>query len=218
MAEIPTTSTTLLRDLAQNSQHARWGEFVARYRPMMEAYMRERFPSLEADDVIQETLIAVCTALPSYRYVPEEKGYFHNYLTGILRNKALRQFHKDQRQAEIAETVGRDASIEPLVGSRRRDGRDGRACAPRTPPGTMSDDEQSWRETLVEIALQQLMNDESIHSRTRQVFLRLAVNGEKPDDVAAAFGINRNAVDQIKKRMMPRLQKIVAALERAGNI
>ncbi len=179
--------------------------------------MREHFPSLDADDVIQETLIAVCTALPSYRHAPEEKGYFHNYLTGILRNKALRQLHKEQRQAEIAEMVGRDASIEPLV-SRRRDGRDGRAGAPRTPPGTMSDDEQSWRETLVEIALQQLMNDESIQSRTRQVFLRVAVNGEKPEDVAAAFGIERNAVDQIKNRMMQRLQKIVAALEKAGNI
>jgi DNA-directed RNA polymerase specialized sigma24 family protein len=82
----------------------------------------------------------------------------------------------------------------------------------------MADDEQSWRETLVEIALRQLMNDESIQSRTRQVFLRVTVNGEKPDDVAAAFGINRNAVDQIKNRMMPRLQKIVAALEKAGNI
>ena len=82
----------------------------------------------------------------------------------------------------------------------------------------MADDEQSWRETLVEIALQQLMNDESIQSRTRQVFLRVVVNGEKPDDVAAAFGIERNAVDQIKSRMMPRLQKIVADLEKAGNI
>jgi len=218
MAKIPTTSTTLLRDIANDSQHARWGEFVARYRPMMEAYMRERFPSLDADDVIQETLIAVCAALPSYRYAPEENGYFHNYLTGILRNKALRQLHKDQRQAEIAEMVGRDASIEPLVGSRVPRDRDGRAVAPRPPSGMMADDEQSWRETLVEIALQQLMNDESIQSRTRQVFLRVAVNGEKPDDVAAAFGIERNAVDQIKNRMMPRLQKIVAALEKAGNI
>ena len=218
MAKIPTTATTLLRDIANDSQHARWGEFVARYRPIMEAYMRERFPSLDADDVIQETLIAVCAALPSYRYAPEENGYFHNYLTGILRNKALRQLHKDQRQAEITEMVGRDASIEPLVGSRVPRDRDGRAVAPRPPSGMMADDEQSWRETLVEIALQQLMNDESIQSRTRQVFLRVVVNGEKPDDVAAAFGIERNAVDQIKSRMMPRLQKIVADLEKAGNI
>lgn len=82
MAKIPTTSTTLLRDVAGDSRHARWTEFAARYRPIMEAYLRERFPSLDADDVIQETLIAVWTALPSYRYAPEEKGCFHNYGVG----------------------------------------------------------------------------------------------------------------------------------------
>jgi RNA polymerase sigma factor (sigma-70 family) len=206
MATIPTTSTTLLRDVASDSQHARWTEFATRYRPMMEAYLRERFPSVEADDVIQETLVAVCAALPSYRYAPDEKGHFHNYLTGILRNKALRQFGANRRQAEIAEKVREGVPS------------DGRAVAPRPPSDIMADDEQSWRETLVEIALRQLMNDETIQSRTRQVFLRVAVNGEKPDDVADAFGIERNAVDQIKNRMMPRLQKIVADLEKAGNI
>ena len=267
MAKIPTTSTTLLRDVASDSQHARWTEFAARYRPMMEAYLRERFPSVEADDVIQETLIAVWAALPSYRYAPDEKGHFHNYLTGILRNKALRQLYKEQRHAEIAEMVHDDASCDgrartlaappstsftgrartlaapPGTSSIGRAGAHpssdiasqcslrsgdmrghplrGQPSAggcPRTPPNVMADDEQFWRETLVEIALRQLMNDETIQSRTRQVFLRVAVNGEKPDDVAAAFGINRNAVDQIKNRMMPRLQKIVADLEKAGNI
>ena len=221
MASIPATSTTLLRDLANDSQHARWSEFVTRYRPMMEAYLRERFPSVEADDVIQETLIAVWAALPSYRYAPDEKGHFHNYLTGILRNKALRQLYKEQRHAEIAEMVHDDASCDGralTLAAPPSTSSTGRAVTPRPPSDMMADDEQSWRETLVEIALRQLMNDESIQSRTRQVFLRVAVNGEKPDDVAVAFGIERNAVDQIKNRMMPRLQKIVADLEKAGNI
>ena len=221
MASIPATSTTLLRDLANDSQHARWSEFVTRYRPVMEAYLRERFPSVEADDVIQETLIAVWAALPSYRYAPDEKGHFHNYLTGILRNKALRQLYKEQRHAEIAEMVHDDASCDGrarTLAAPPSTSSTGREVAPRPSPDMMADDEQSWRETLVEIALRQLMNDESIQSRTRQVFLRVAVNGEKPDDVAVAFGIERNAVDQIKNRMMPRLQKIVADLEKAGNI
>ena len=74
MAEIPTTSTTLLRDIAKDAQHIRWDEFVVRYRPMMEAFLHERFPSVEADDIIQETLIALCRILPSYRYAPDEKG------------------------------------------------------------------------------------------------------------------------------------------------
>ena len=205
MAEIPTTSTTLLRNIAHDSQHARWSEFVTRYRPMMEAFLRERFPTLDADDIIQDTLVAICTALPSYRYVPDEKGHFHNYLTGILKNKALRQLNKDHRQTELAEMVG---SCVP-----RDRGRAGRASLPDS-----ADDEQSWRAALLEIALQQLMNDESIQSRTRQVFLRVAVNGDSPNDVADAFGMERNAVDQIKNRMRCRRRKLVAALEKAGKI
>ena len=64
MAEIPTTSTTLLRDIAH--------------------------------------VIALCKVIPSYRYAPDEKGHFRNYLTGILRNKALRQIRKDRQRAEFA--------------------------------------------------------------------------------------------------------------------
>ena len=197
MSRIPTTSTTLLRDLAQDSQHARWGEFVARYRPMMEAFMRERFPSLDADDVIQETLIELIRVFPVYRYSPEEKGHFHNYLTGVLRHRALRIMGEENRREKLADDM-------------RRNGRTA------YPPAAESD-EAAWRESLMEIALQQLLSDQSIHERTRLVFARIAINGEKPDDVAAAFGIERNAVDQMKSRMMARLKNLVAALEKADG-
>ena len=85
--------------------------------------MSERFPSLEADDIIQETLVALCRVLPSYRYAPDEKWRFHNYLTGILRNKALRMLRNEERQREIA---GRAVSTKPPPC--------GRAVAPRPQP------------------------------------------------------------------------------------
>ena len=190
MAQIPVTSTTLLRDLAHDSQHARWGEFVARYRPMMDAFMRERFPSLDADDVIQETLVELIKVFPAYHYSPKEKGCFHNYLTGILRHRALRMMGEEKRRAELA-TEMRCEAVES--------------------------NDAAWRESLLEIALQQLLADSSIHERTRIVFARVAVNGEKPDDVAASLGIERNAVDQMKSRMMARLKELVAALEKADE-
>ena len=86
---IPTTSTTLLKQIAGTAEHPRWAAFVARYRPMMESYMRERFPGLEADDVIQETLLGVMKALPGYVEREDRKGAFHNFLTGVLRHKAI---------------------------------------------------------------------------------------------------------------------------------
>ncbi|MBQ2632706.1 MAG: sigma-70 family RNA polymerase sigma factor [Kiritimatiellae bacterium] len=190
MAAVPTTSTTLLRDIAQDAQHPRWGEFVARYRPMMEAFMRERFPSVEADDVIQETFAALCKVLPNYRYAPDEKGHFHNYLTGILRNKAMRMLRTEERQREIA---GRAVSMKPPL------------------------DLESYREAVFEIALRQFLADGSVADRTKRIFERTAINGESPESVAAAFKMSRHAVDQAKSRAMARLREIVKQLENAAE-
>ena len=101
---IPETSTTLLRNV-RDAEHPRWPEFVAKYRPMMEAYLKARFPTLEADDIIQETFAALCAILPGYIYDPDEKGHFRNYLTGILRNKARRALRNVNRQTEIKDIV-----------------------------------------------------------------------------------------------------------------
>ena len=196
MAQIPVTSTTLLRDISGDALHARWGEFVARYRPMMEAFLRERFPGLEADDIVQETLIALVEKLPQYKYVPEETGHFHNYLTGVLKRKALRVCARDKRRAEVME----DVQNEP------------------PPPDASSieaTEEQNWRESIYEIALEQVLADDSIQSRTKQIFLRTAVDGEKPEDVAESFGIKRNAVDQAKNRI---IEKIRALVEQLGGV
>ena len=207
MAKIPTTSTTLLRDLAQDAQHARWGEFVARYSPMMEAFMRERFPSLEADDIIQETLVALCRVLPSYRYAPDEKGHFHNYLTGILRNKAsrvLRQRERDEAlRADYADTGGR-ASTRAATGAV--------ALVAADSPAD-EEDKRQYREALFELALRQFLADDSVADRTKRIFERTALNGESPEAVAASFKMTRHAVDQAKSRALSRLREIVKDLE-----
>lgn len=171
--------------------------------------MRERFPTLEADDVIQETLIELIRVFPIYHYSPKEKGHFHNYLTGILRHRALRMMGEEQRRAKLAEEMRRVKDNAPYQNENV-----GKAACPHT---TETEDEE-WRHSLLEIALQQLLTDESIHERTRLVFAHVAVNGEKPDEVAAAFGITRNAVDQMKSRMMARLRELVAALEKADGV
>ena len=197
MPKIPETSTTLLRDLAQDSRHARWGEFVARYRPMMETYMHTRFPMVDADDAIQETLIALIKVFPVYHYSPEETGAFHNYLTGILRHRALRMIECESRRLDKELKY---QEIEGLSAS-----------------GGNKDDGLSWRESVFEIALQQLLADESINDRTKQVFVRVAVNGEKPEIVAESFGITRNSVDQMKARMKDRLRELANALMKVND-
>ena len=160
----------------------------------MEAYMRERFPSVEADEAIAETLIALVDVFGNYRYDPEETGRFHNYLTGILRHKALRLC----KQAE-----------------RERDLRDRAAEEPKAP----SDDpeEENYRKSLFDIAVRQFFDDESIAPRTKEIFRRTAIKGESPETVAKSFMMERHAVDQIKSRSVAKLRKLVEALEKADD-
>lgn len=190
----PATSVTLLRDLAASAENARWTEFVTRYRPMMEAYMRERFPFVEADDAIAETLIALVDVFKNYRYNPEETGRFHNYLTGILRHKALRLSEQAARRRNLHQRM----AAEPL-------------------PVQDDPEEVDYRQSLFDIAVRQFFNDETIAPRTKEIFRRTAIRGESPEEVAKSFMMERHAVDQIKSRSVTKLRTIVEALEKADD-
>lgn len=197
MNGVPTTSTTLLRDIGSSANNARWGEFVERYHGMMVAYLKANFPSLEAEDIVQETLMALSVIMPNYRYDPEAKGYFHNYLTGILRNKARRECEKRARDKALRDDAAAFAAENDVA-------HDARIA--------------EWQKSVYEIAMRELLSDDSIHQRSKQIFLRLAVDGVPPAEVAAAYGVERNAVDKIKSRMIARLREIVASLEGVDGI
>ena len=156
--------------------------------------MRERFPLVEADEAIAETLIALVDVFGNYRYDPKETGRFHNYLTGILRHKALRLC----RQAERRRDLHQRAAAEVI---------------------TTSDDseEENYRKSLFDIAVHQFFDDETIAPRTKEIFRRTAIKGESPEAVARSFLMERHAVDQIKSRSVAKLRTLVEALEKADD-
>ena len=188
---VPSTSTTLLRDIALSAEHARWSEFVSRYRPMMLAFLNEHFPFVSAEDAIQETLVALMKAIPNYRYDPESTGLFRSYLTGILSHKAVDFCRRNSRHEALKEEWRKRCEEAQEVAPTRED----------------------VRKTILEIAMRQLMLDDSIRERTKLIFHRVAVEGCPPEEVAVAYGISRNAVDQIKDRMVRRLRTMVEGME-----
>lgn len=203
MTKPPTTSMRLLRDIAADRDSLRWNDFVARYRPMMISFVEQRFPQLadEADDLVQETLLALMEKLPDYRYDPEELGSFHNYLTGILRNRACRAVRRRTKHARDVEAAAESIALS------------GGAERPEASPP----EDDGWRDAVCDIALRQLLSDPSIQERTKEVFRRTVVAGESPAAVAEAFGMERNAVDQIKSRLLRRMRDNVAALAAADE-
>ena len=191
-SQVPDTSTTLLRDVADSS-HARWSVFYSRYRPMMLTYLRERFPSLDADDIIQETFVALAKILPDYKYDPGKNGAFHNFLTGVLRNKALCALDARRRNMAIEDRMQLAIAIN------------GKSVHEQS--------YRDWRESLFEVALQQLLADESIQDRTKQAFVRTAIKGESIEAVASSMGIKRHTVDSMRSRTLDKLRGIVEKLK-----
>ncbi len=190
--QFPDTSTTLLRDVS-NSQHARWAIFYSKYRPLMLAYLTSHFPQLEGEDVIQETFLALSKIMLNYNYEPLEKGHFHNYVIGVLRNKALMSLERKSRMIEITRGfVSEQASNSALH---------------------QDQIDEDWRKSIFHMALERFLSDKSVHNRTKEIFKRLAVNAEKPEQIALAYGVTRNMVDQIKSRSIAKLKKIINELE-----
>lgn len=193
MAQAPNTSVTLLRHLASDTSDAHWTDFVARYDGLMRGFLRANYPTADEDDVLQETLLALTKALPNYRYTPDRNGYFHDYLIGIVKHKALDQLEKRARENEKRSRFVRE---------------------PR-PPARAPDD--VWQRALLNAAVEQLLADETVSSRNREIFRHVALLHESPEAVAQAFGTTRGNVDVIKKRLVERLTKLVNAMSRTGN-
>ena len=189
MTQLPATSITLLKALSGESDSARWTEFFRKYEGPMRAFLAARYPSVEADDVIQETLKALAKCLPNYHYVPDEKGHFHNYLMGIVRHKADDAIRAQAREA---------AKLERFKAA---------GAGVQAPT---ADDE--WKRSALQAAVDQLMADQTLVPRTREIFRHVVLMHEPPESVAAQFGTTRNNVDQIKKRLVDRLARSVAAM------
>lgn len=186
MATIPATSISLLQALAQDPQSARWKDLYTIYAQPMQAFLQAKFPSLEAEDLIQETMLALMRALPNYSYTPDEKGHFHNYLMGILKHKAMDALAARTREVRLREGLAEQPEERP--------------------------EDEEWKHHALEVAIAQLLADKEINPLHRTVFEHLVLQHEKPEDVAAQLGTSRGNVDVIKKRMIERLSAMMAKL------
>jgi len=199
MATIPKTSVTLLKDLSDDATSVRWTEFHNKYAEPMRAFMRANYPTIEADDVLQEAFVALVNCLPRYQYVPDEHGHFHNYLLGIVKHKAEDARRRQAKEAVIKTALAEEEATRPATFQQTAD----------------HEEDEAWGKSVMEAALDQLLADDSISAATREVFRHVALMHEKPADVARAFGITRNNVDQIKARLIARLKDLVRDMSAA---
>ncbi len=147
---------------------------------------------VDADDVVQDTLIAAFLALEAGKFDPEQ-GTIHSWVRGIARHKVARL----RRSRECIERHVRTCDDALL---------DGQGC----------DDEalragwhREWIRTNLGKALRRLRREMEPHAFG--IYIHVALHNETPAHVATRYGVRRTTVYNVKSRGHRRLKEIVLA-------
>ncbi|MCA9285989.1 MAG: sigma-70 family RNA polymerase sigma factor, partial [Phycisphaerales bacterium] len=114
-----TTQATLLARLADRDDGTAWNEFCDRYGELIRGFARRRgVQDHDCDDIVQEVLIALASAMPQFRYDPE-KGRFRAYLkTATIRAVCKKSFQRNRPVSleEMEDAVASDSVSESVDG------------------------------------------------------------------------------------------------------
>ena len=188
-------SVVLLQRLGESRNETAWKSFSARYEPMLVAFARKSgLCDFDAQDVIQETLMAFLTDFQSGKYDPS-RGRPRAWLRGIALNRIRRFWCRPaRRELQVVDETGATGFIE------------------RIPDKQLEDIfEAEWRRAVAAEALRELQRQ--VDEQTFNAFRLYAMENLSADNVASQLGVSKNVVYISKNRCLARLRDIQQQLD-----
>jgi RNA polymerase sigma factor (sigma-70 family) len=196
-----TTKKSLLAKVRAGDEIS-WREFYDTYRPLIYLVGRDcgLTPS-ENEELVQQVMCEIFNKdiLGKYNIeeVPKEitfkydpaKGRFRHYLKGIIRNQALKLYHKR----------GKFASMEDI-------------SEPAVEVNFDADWETEWKKHLFTQAMEELKNQ--VQAVTYSAFEMYAVQGRPVQDVADFLNLSVNSVYVAKNRCIAAIKNIIKEFEK----
>ena len=210
------TRQSLLSRLKVWDDHESWRDFFDTYwRLIFSLAVKSGLTSTEAEDVVQETLLAVAKEMPDFKYDPA-RGSFKGWLLEITRRRIANQVRRRLKH--------RHAAAGPLAGeaigqpSRERSESDRRRTATvERVPDPNSDElerlwDQEWQRNLLEASIVRVKK--RVNAKQYQMF-NLYVMMEWPmHQVKMTLGVNAAQVYMAKMRISRLLKIEIESLER----
>jgi RNA polymerase sigma factor (sigma-70 family) len=184
------TRRTLLHRLRNVDDHAGWREFFEIYWRLIYAVARRSgLDEFEAEEVVQETVIAAARKIPEFRYDPTV-GSFRGWLLTIARWRIADQFRK--------RTAEESASLEQIT-----------ELAVTNFDSVWAEE---WEKHLLGSALEILKR--KVSPEQFQLFECYVIKGWSAQKVAKVLRVRANSVYLAKNRLSPMLREIVARIEK----
>jgi RNA polymerase sigma-70 factor (ECF subfamily) len=196
------TRASLLQRLRSWEDHTSWREFFNVYWRLIYGVARKAgLSDDEAQEVVQETLIAVAKHIPTFQYNPA-LGSFRSWLLNMTRWRIIAQFRKRQPMAEhrppAKASSARTATAEAVPDP------NGQTF------GAVWDEE--WEANLLEAAMDNVKR--RLDPEKYQIFDFYVKKEWPPEKVAERFGVSTNQVYQIKHRVTEVIKEEVQRLEK----
>ena len=194
------TRASLIERVRNPGDRSGWDDFYRTYRRLIATLARRRgLTEAEAEDVTQETMIAVLKTMSRFRYDPQRCA-FKTWL-GRLADARITDFLRR-----------RPASAPP---SYRQDATDTALEDLRVDPASLDVDaawEADWRQGVVDLALRRLKG--SVQPLHYQVFYLHAIKGQSPRYVARALGVSAAQVYVVKHRVGRTFKRLVEVVKK----
>jgi RNA polymerase sigma-70 factor (ECF subfamily) len=200
---IPTRESLLsrLRDYADDES---WSVFFRTYwRMLYEVALRSGLREDEAQEAVQETVIAVARKMPGFRYDPSI-GSFKGWLLQIARRRIVDQFRKrTSRSADGGSRAPADDST--------------RAEPPPEPAGCEFEAiwDQEWEKSLLAAAIERVKRQ--VSPEQYQLYDLYVLQRWSVAKVARELGVSLGRVYLAKHRVGRLLKKEIARLAASGE-
>ena len=217
--DLPTNSSLLVRIRTPDDTES-WREFFNMYKSSIAGLaMKGGLNSVEADEVLQETMLAVSKGIGTFDYNRAE-GSFKGWLFTITRRAMYRQLRKrgpaGERSTSSRSKTPQMESVTVHPSDSQVEAPDGAgdelASLPDTTPGLEQHFEKEWRQALLALALKRVC--QQVKPKQFQMF-DLYVTQQLPmSKVTRMLNVNAAQVYMAKLRVSALLRQAITALER----
>ena len=196
------TDESLLDRLKKPDAHDAWREFYRQYWSAILRYGRKLgLNEHEAEDVLQETMVALMRLLPKFSY-NTERGKFRNFLLTIVHRKVHRFIRRRAMGTEVCWQADEAEHSRDTLGQR---------------DVVAEEAVRRWREVLMEEAVRRVRANTRMQDGTFAVFEAYVLQRLPADEVARRFGLKENAVYQIRNRILRQVRAEVTKLARSSG-
>lgn len=182
-----TTRSSVLRAVANTENEAAWQRLFDLYAGFIFSIARSKgLKPEDADDIVQVVFTDLARNLPTFQY-DRAKGRFRSYLAGLVHWRVTDRLKAGKRDMELMASFEEESKA--------------------TAAGDTAFEEREWQAAAMEEALRRIKPD--VRPEHYAAFVASTVEGQDTETVMRLYGLSRDNLYQIRKRLTMKLRETV---------